>query len=92
MLIHRVECDRLLQTDSFGHLTESVAEAHKLGFFVASAPPTFTVSGLADYRGRQQALIDLAANPDLAHRVIDIALGNAIEYGRALVRCGVDAI
>ena len=34
--IRQVECNRLLQTDSFGHLTESVAQAADFGFFVAS--------------------------------------------------------
>jgi MtaA/CmuA family methyltransferase len=90
--IVRVRSEDLLKKESFGHLRAATAEAHQRGLFVASAPPGFTVNSVAEYRGRQQALIDLAADQDLAHRIMDVALDNAIEHARALVACGVDAL
>jgi hypothetical protein len=90
--IPRSRCEDLLTKEAFGHLQAATAEAHQLGFFVASAPSGFTVNCLAECRGRQRALMDLAADPDLANRVMDAALGNAVEHGQALVACGVDAL
>jgi MtaA/CmuA family methyltransferase len=90
--IVRVRSEDLLKKESFGHLRAATAEAHQRGLFVASAPPGFTVNSVAEYRGRQQALIDLAADQNLAHRIMDVALDNAIEHARALVACGVDAL
>ena len=90
--IEPVRCETLMGTGSFDHLTRATAEAHKLGLFVASSPSGFTVNYLADCRGRQQALIDLAIAPELVNRVMDVALGNAIEHARALVQSGVDAL
>jgi MtaA/CmuA family methyltransferase len=36
--------------------------------------------------------MDLADDPVLVNRVMDVALGNAVEYAKALVACGVDAL
>ena len=90
--IPRVRSEDLLRKETFDHLQAATGEAHQLGLFVASAPPGFTVNSLAEHRGRQRALMDLAADPDLAHRVMDVALVNAIEHAKALVTCGVDAL
>ena len=90
--IPRTRHEELLKRETFGHLQAATSEAHKLGFFVAGAPSGFTVNILAEYRGRQRALMDLAVNPDLACRIMDVALGNAIEHATALVECGVDAL
>ena len=90
--VKRTRCEDLFQTDSFSHLTEATAKAHKLGLFVASSPPGFTVNFLSDCRGRQQALMDLVENPELVNRVMDAAVVRAIEHARALVQCGVDAL
>lgn len=90
--IARVRSEDLLKKESFGHLRAATEKAHQLGLFVASAPPGFTVNSVAEYRGRQQALMDLAVDQDLAHRIMDVALANAIEHARALVACGVDAL
>jgi len=90
--IPRARCEKLLEQEAFAHLRAATAEAHALGVFVASAPGGFTVNALAEYRGRQQALMDLPLDPDLANRIMDAALEIAIERAKALVRCGVDAL
>lgn len=90
--IPRVRCEELLEREAFGHLQAATSEAHRLGFFVATAPPGFTVNSLAECRGRQRALMDLAVELELAGRVMDVALGNAIEHGKASVECGVDGL
>jgi MtaA/CmuA family methyltransferase len=90
--IPRLRCEELLEREAFGHLQAATSRAHRLGLFVATAPPGLTVNSLAEYRGRQRALMDLAVEPELAGRVMDRALVNAIEHGKAAVRCGVDAL
>ena len=90
--IPQTTCEELLGQKPFADLAKSVSEAHDLGLFVASVPLGFTVNALSDYRGRQQALIDLAIAPELAEQIMDAALVGAIESGRALVKCGVDAL
>ena len=82
----------LLQSDALRRLEEVTAEAHKLGLFVASASPGFTISFLSNCRGRQQALMDLVENPELVNRVMDAALDNAIVHAHALVESGIDAL
>jgi hypothetical protein len=90
--IRRARCDELLEGDLFGHLRAATAKAQELGFFVASAPPGFTVNSLVEHRGRQRALMDVAVNRVLVNRIMDRALENAIEYAKALAGCGVDAL
>ena len=90
--IPQTTCEELLGKKPFADLAQSVSEAHNHGFFVASTPLGFTVNALSEYRGRQQSLIDLAISPDLAERIMDAALVGAIESGRAVVKCGVDAL
>ena len=88
----RVRCETLLQNSALVDLADATDRAHKMGFFVASAPTGFTMNYLSDRRGRQQALMDLVTEPELAGRIMDIAVINAIEHARALVICGVDAL
>lgn len=73
-------------------LKEGVEKAHQGGFFVASAPPGFTVNYLSDRRGRERALIDLMDNPELSKRIMDRGLEVSKVYAHALVEIGVDAL
>jgi len=90
--IPRPRCDQLLNTEPYEALRPAVKEAHDRGFFVASSPGGFTMNYLSDRRGREQALMDLMVNPDLVSAIMDVALEIAIEHGKALVQCDVDAI
>jgi uroporphyrinogen-III decarboxylase len=73
-------------------LKEGVEKAHKGGFFVASAPPGFTVNYLSDRRGRERALTDVMDNPELSKLIMDRGLEVSKAYAHALVEIGVDAL
>jgi len=88
-----VECGNLLETDSFCILKEKVEQAKKdYNFFVASAPPGFTVNYLSYIRGKSMALMDLIEKPELVNAIMDKALAISIEHAKALIKCGVDAL
>lgn len=83
----------LLESDSYQILKKYIEKAHRNNqFFVASAPPGFTVNYLASIRGKEQALFDLIENSKLTEKIMDKGLEIAIEHGKALVKSGVDAI
>ena len=90
--IPRVCYDNLLGSRKISTLKESTAEAHELGFFVASNPVPFVIEAVIAYRGREQTYIDLLTEPDLVNRIMDVTLANSIERARALVNSGVDAL
>ena len=85
-------CADLLETMPFVTLAQAVEKAHDEGFFVASSPGPFTVNFLALQRGREQALVDLIANAQLASRIMEVGLEIAIERAQALVACDIDAL
>lgn len=86
------ESKDLLLTDAYVILKKSVETAHKDNFFVASSPIGFTMNNVSSLRGRQRALLDLIMNPDLVRRIMDKSVAIAIEQGKALLKCGVDAL
>lgn len=91
-ILPRPRTDDLLATDGFVRLREAIEQAHAKGLFVASSTSGFTMDYLTRCRGSQQALMDLVLNGDLISRIMDVALAGAIECGKALVACGVDAL
>lgn len=90
--IPKAQADKLIKTESFCLLRKAVEKAHLSGRFAASCPPGFTINYLSERRGRGQALLDVVDNPDLVKRIMDIGLENAIEYAKALIKCGIDAL
>jgi MtaA/CmuA family methyltransferase len=91
--IKNADCESLLKSESYQILRKYINIAHKNNkFFVASAPPGFTVNYLTALRGKEQALFDLIEKPGLTNKIMDKGLEIAIEHGKALVKIGVDAL
>jgi len=89
--IPRPKEEDIVGSEWFTRLKKAIDRAHPK-YFVASSPPGWTVNYLSDRRGREQALLDLALEPDLSKKIMDVGLEIAIEEAKALVKLGIDAL
>lgn len=60
--------------------------------YISSHAAGFTMNGLVNLRGSEQAMIDLYEEPELVHALFDNLCSEAIEIGKAIVDAGADCI
>lgn len=77
-----------------GYISEVARLVKRFGndAYISSHAAGFTMNGLVNLRGSEQAMIDLFDEPELVHALFDNLCSEAVEIGKAIVDAGADCI
>lgn len=77
-----------------GYISEVARLVKRFGddAYISSHAAGFTMNGLVNLRGSEQAMIDLYEEPELVHALFDNLCSEAVEIGKAIVDAGADCI